>query len=167
MYVGLGAYGGFGVPSLSDNVSYDLFLLKTGQTIHTSIPGYSWNDKSVRIEFYKIIKKEYISLVCDKPFLVARNSIFNVLQGAGFGHRPYIMWINIISSIVGLFIFLIIILTKNNFIFIALLATQCGYSLYFPPIPAYNFGMYILNIFAVVLCFPVILNMAKELLKKN
>ncbi len=150
MYVGLGAYGGFGVPSLDDNVSYDVFFQKTGREVVTSVPGYSWNDDGFRKDFYAFIKNEYLKKIVSNPWLAIRNSFYNMLQSIGIGHRPYNTWINAVSALIGTLLIGFYILTGNKSMLAALLLTSVGYAAYFPPIPAYNFGMYVLNVFGVV-----------------
>jgi hypothetical protein len=156
MYVGLGAYGGFEVSSISDNESYELFYEKTGEIIQTNIPGFSWNDKDFRAGFYRVIKNEYLNLAAQKPHLILRNALFNMIQSLGLGHRPGNNPINLLSGMLGILVITIVLLSKQYYLLIALISTSMGYALYFPPIPAYNFGMYILNIYSVLNCSAIL-----------
>lgn len=150
IYVGLGAYGGFEVDSLDDNVSYELFYEKTSHRMKTNIPGESWHNKEIRKEFYKVIKSEISRQVFSKPHLFLRNMAFNILQSFGLGHRPYSLLINLISAFIGLLVIVLLVFTKHHKYLVILFSTVAGYALYFPPIPAYNFAVYILSVFIVI-----------------
>ena len=147
-YVGLGAYPNEYQNYLSDNAGYELYEKIHGERIVASFGGNLY-DGEITDRYYRTTKKEYMRILSDHPFLFLKHAILNTLIGYTCGYLNLnFKKINYISASLGLLVVIFLIISKNYFLFLAIGATLCTYTLYYPPIPAYMFGAYLLNVFS-------------------
>lgn len=152
IFVGLGAYPGSPIHSLSDNEGISFFQNKTGKLISTSIPGGNfYTDMAIRNSYIETLQNEYLGILDTKPFLLVRNAAINFFQSFSLGYFvDYPLWVSYISAGIG-FIFCLLLLYNKQFLWIiAIAASTITFTPYYPPIPAYMYGSYILIIGACI-----------------
>jgi hypothetical protein len=147
-YVGLGAYPNEHQNYLSDKAGYELYEEIHGERI-VATRGGNLYESVITDRYNSTTKKEYIRIMSDDPFLVLKHAVLNTLIGYTYGYMNVnLKEINYISAFLGLLLVIFLIISKNYFLFLAIGATLCTYTLYYPPIPSYMFGAYILNVFS-------------------
>src|SRR6266496_2709480 len=148
-YVGLGAYDNKYVNKLSDNAAYDLYKKETGKPISASVGGNYYDDSTI-IVFREILKNRWVNIFQSNPFYIIRNAALNFFSAFSIGYLSFAnLSFKIIIACSGLFIFLWLIV-KRKFKWIIIISfASLGFTPYYPPIPAYMFGSYILLFFAL------------------
>ena len=150
-YIGIGAYPNSHLKALSDDTGYALYYDVTGEKLNASPGGNFYNQETME-KYKNITRRRVLELLRDEPDMFLRNAILNTLLGFSPGYlvrgSPSV---NILMAIIG-FIFITALLLKKQFILtVSVLAGTATYSLYFPPIPAYMFGNYILLGYSTVI----------------
>ena len=150
-YIGVGAYPNTHMQGLSDDNGYTLFEEKSGSPLNASLGG-NYYEEPVMAKYKEIAQAEYLRILrSDWPSLM-RNALLNSLQGFTIGYlvgKPY--WVHIFMAAAG-FVFLFLLLATRQFMLVTLtLLTVLPFTLYFPPIPAYMYGAYLLLV-AGALC---------------
>jgi hypothetical protein len=151
MYVGIGSYpNNFGISSNSDAEGFIYYKKLTGIEISTDAISGNYRIDSIREKYNLLLKARYFEILKKDKFLIFKNGTLNFLQTFSFGYYTRSLLINYISSIIG-FIFLIILIIFKKWVFILGISLySITYILYFPPIPAYNFGVYLILIMAII-----------------
>lgn len=151
IFVGLGAYPDGILPDLSDDEGYKRYERVTGEKINASIDGNFYSD-ALRKKYYATLKDEYKTEALSNPIVVLKNATLNVLQSFSFGYLndgPVI--VAYLSALIGL-VFLSILIWKKKYICVVLIFTAgATFTPYYPPIPGYMFGSYVLLVVAAVL----------------
>jgi len=148
VYVGIGAYPNSNVPYLSDNFGYQLYRDSTGTELNASLGG-NYYEGSVISRYSEITKNTAIGLFKKDPLLFIRNAISNTFQCFSIGYvKTNSPAPNIISAILGLIYCILLWKTNQKFIVVSILLYTFMFFLYYPPIPAYLFGAYILLVFS-------------------
>lgn len=146
MYIGIGGYDNKYDIKLSDESGYSYFKQQTGKIISST----SIVNEDLRKEYYKILKNRYFELLSDNPILFVRNALFNVASSYSFGYKTgnkKLIYLSIISG----FIFMVLLLFSRQYIlFFAIGFAAASFTLYYPPIPAYMYGSYILIVLGVI-----------------
>jgi len=151
MYIGIGAYPNkFGVTELSDNEGYKYFYQKTNTVINTDAINGNYNDPIVREQYFNTLKSRYFEILIEKPSILLLNGLVNTLQVFSIGHIVDRPLLNLINTLVGFLVFTFLIFTRQFVWVLAILASAGTFSLYYPPIPAYNFAAYLLLVFASI-----------------
>lgn len=148
IYVGIGAYPNAYMEGLSDNNGYALFERETGKKLLLSSPDDNYYQREVYETYNKILRKEIKRIGSEEPQMLLRNAVLNVLQSYSVGHpigRP--MWAYF-SAVIGAMVMGFLLATKQYWLFLGIGAVSAGFAPYFPPIPAYMFGGYLLLAFA-------------------
>ena len=143
-YVGFGAYPNPFVHGLSDNNGYAEYEAQTGVRLRMSSPGDNYYDPSVYRAYQHVLRDEYLRIVWDSPLIATRNAALNVLQSFSFGYpvaRPRLAYA---SAAFGAVVIVLLLLTAQYWLLLGIAAVSAGFVLYFPPIPAYMFGGYML-----------------------
>lgn len=144
VYVGLGAYPNDANIELSDESGYKLFLEETGIRMSTTPPNGNYYDEAVRGRYYAVLKERLASYAREHPFQLVRNAVLNVLQGFSVGYPVGHLALAYGSAFLGLIVLAILALGRMYVTIALLLAGMAGFVLYYPPIPAYMFGNYLL-----------------------
>jgi hypothetical protein len=151
MYIGIGAYPNkFGVTKLSDDEGYKYFYKKTTTVINTDAINSNYNDPIVREQYFNTLQSRYFEILMEKPLMLLQNALVNILQVFSIGHIVDRPLLNLINTLVGFLVFTFLIYTRQFVWVLAILASAGTFSLYYPPIPAYNFAAYLLLIFASI-----------------
>jgi hypothetical protein len=149
-YVGLGAYPNAGSIELSDDSGYSRYKVLTGTQIDTSLPGGNYYDETVRSDYYGVLKKELVGYAVQHPWELVRNALINSTQSFSLGYVTNSRLLSYLSASVGALV-LGIMAWRGMYLRIAVLfAGVFGFVLYFPPIPAYMFGNYLLLAWVLV-----------------
>ena len=143
-YVGMGAYPNVAGIELDDESGYSLFKQRTGIQIDTSPPCGNYYDQKVRDQYYGVLKERIFELAADHPVQLARNATLNVLQGYSVGYSVGHLRLAYISALIGLVYLGALILHRMYLISALIFAGLAGFVAYYPPIPAYMFGNYLL-----------------------
>lgn len=143
-YVGIGAYPNSAGIELDDESGYKLFKDSTGIQINTAPPNGNYYDEKVRGQYYGVLKERLASYAKDHPLQLVRNAVLNVLQGFSVGYPVGHLTLAYASAFIGLIV-LVVLAVRRMYVTIALIfAGVAGFVAYYPPIPAYMFGGYLL-----------------------
>jgi hypothetical protein len=152
VYIGLGAYpNSIGINDLSDEVGHQFFYNSTGITINTNAVYGNWNDPSIQEIYSKTLKNRCLGILYDNPKIYIKNAILNTIQIFSLGYfykRPGLTYFSIF---IGFAVIIFLYFTNQIKWIIAILSSGISFSLYFPPIPAYNFAAYLLIVIACLL----------------
>ena len=152
MYVGLGAYPNPYVEKLSDNAGYEMFTERTGISLSFSIGGNYYNDE-VQEKFRKVFEEEYLHVLKNSPWLLARNAVLNGLQSFSLGYFTSSRLLSYLSCVCGLLVLIWLVLQRRFIWVMAIGIHSLSFTPYYPPIHAYMFGAYILIICAILISF--------------
>jgi hypothetical protein len=143
-YVGLGAYPNDVVIELSDESGYALFLERTGIRIDTTPPNGNYYDTAVRGQYYEVLKNRLAQYAINHPLQIARNAILNGAQSFSVGYPVGHRTLAYASALCGAVV-LSLLAWRRMYVTIALLlAGVAGFVVYYPPVPAYMFGNYLI-----------------------
>jgi len=144
MYIGVAAYPNPYMDEFSDNKGYELFYQKTGK----HLTGDRMFDRQLYDEYSALMKAEFVKIARERPLMLARNAFINYLLSFSIGYIDGSLKLTYASAAAGA-CFLALLLWQRKFTFI-LATTLCVISMfpYFPPVPAYMFGSYIILVAA-------------------
>jgi len=145
MYTGIGGYSNEYNITFKDTGAYKKFEDAGGEIIRGCSTNMDNND--FYIKYNAFIKKEYLNILKESPFLLVRNMCLNILQSYGFGYVPNFMIVNYFSSFVGLIFIVLLLYYKEYWIFFFIGISTISFTPYYPPIAAYMFGSYILILY--------------------
>jgi hypothetical protein len=145
LYVGVGAYPNpYRVYSLDDEEGYSYYHGKTGTRISTHAIHGNWNDPRIRGDYNEVLKERYVQILKAGPMLLARNAALNTVQAFGVGYDASHGWTRPLTVGAGAFVVALLIFTGQWIWALGILLYAAGFTLYYPPIPAYLFGAYFL-----------------------
>lgn len=151
MYVGIGSYpNDFEIFSNSDAEGFIYYKKLTGIEISTDAINGNYIVDSVRDKYNQLLKVRYLEILKKEPTLIIKNATLNFLQIFSFGYYTKSLIVSYFSSLIGLFILLTLVHFKKWIYIVGISLYSLSYVLYFPPIPAYNFGVYLMLIFALI-----------------
>ena len=143
-YVGIGAYPNAAGIALDDESGYKLFKESTGIRINTAPPDGNYYDEQVRGRYYGVLKERIVEYAAEHPVQLAKNAALNVLQGYSVGYPVGQHLLAYASAFIGMVFLLALLLHRMYLISALILAGVAGFVAYYPPIPAYMFGNYLL-----------------------
>lgn len=153
--VGLGGYDGKYVPAgLSDTSGYRVVRDRIHVVIGTDLPDGNFNNAEIRVTYYEALKNSYLNIVRTDPLYLAKNAALNFLQAFSVGYLGFSPLLWALSSLIGLVMIAVLIFTKQWLLIAAIVASSIGFVAYYPPIPAYMFGSYLLLVFAAIRALP-------------
>jgi hypothetical protein len=146
VFIGVGAYPNPILNGLSDDEGFNYFYKKTGQRLNTGLPGGNYYfDHELRNLYMATLEEGYIHLLKTEPFLLTRNAVLNFFQSFSLGYfADYPLWVSYLSAGIGFVFFLLLLLHKQFLWIIAIAASGITFTPYYPPIPAYMYGSFIL-----------------------
>jgi len=151
MYVGLGAYSNnFGIDGLSDTNGYLLFHRQTGETIDTNPISGNYNNLVTRKQYDEILMRQYMHIANEYPMSLLRNAVLNTSLAFSIGYIVNKAWVNWSMIFLGLMVITLFVMTRQWVWLFSVLATSLGYTWYYPPIPAYHFGAYLLLVTGLI-----------------
>ncbi len=138
--VGVGAYQNSEITRLSDEAGYKLYQRRTSQPY--TVNGLDL--KAVR-EYDQIIRREVTRLIRIHPEWFLKNFVFNTLLGFSAG---YVVdggdSVNYALAGLGVCVLELLLIGRQFVLVGAVLASVLTFTPYFPPIPAYMYGAYLL-----------------------
>jgi hypothetical protein len=148
-YTGIGAWPNPYVHELSDAPGHELYEKAYGEE-HRSGVGGNTSDPVYKKRYRKVTRESYLEILEKSPALLARNAVLNVLGSFSIGYITKSLALSYLSSAVG-FAYCLLLLAARRFRFVAAILASCvSFALYFPPVPVYVYGTYILGIGAFV-----------------
>ena len=151
MYVGIGSYpNDFEIFSNSDAEGFIYYKKLTGLEISTDAINGNYKIDSVRDKYNQLLKVRYLEILKKEPILIIKNATLNFLQIFSFGYYTKSLTVSYFSSLIGLFILITLVHFKKWIYIVGISLYSLSYVLYFPPIPAYNFGVYLMLVFAII-----------------
>jgi hypothetical protein len=149
-YVGLGAYPNAGGIELSDESGYGRYKELSGTQINTLPPDGNYYDETVRTAYYDALRAELIGYAVQHPWEVVRNALLNSAQSFSLGYMTKSRLLSYLSAGIGALVVLVMAWRGMYLRMAVLLAGVAGFVIYFPPIPAYMFGNYLLLAWVLV-----------------
>jgi len=145
VYVGIAAYPNPYMNTLSDKAVYALYKARTNL-------NYKYGDSDLAQEqrLTNVLRQEVTAIWTTSPLLFVRHAVLNVLLAFSTGYVTGGGALNYGLALLGL---LVVgwLLRKRRYAFVlAVLATVGTFALYYPPIPAYMYGAYLLLVMAFV-----------------
>jgi hypothetical protein len=143
-YVGVGAYPNTYMPDLSDNNGYALFEKQAGVQLRLSSPTDNYYEPKIYDAYTNTLKAEFLAIASERPDLVIRNAALNFLQAYSFGYPVGHLTLAYISAFLGGVVVLLLFWARQYWLMLGIGAVAVAFAPYFPPIPAYMFGGYML-----------------------
>lgn len=148
MFAGLGAYDNPEGLYLSDESATKYFERKTGEKPVFSVAsgfGGNWYEPEFQKRYYSVMEDGVRDFVQQHPVLMLRNVIVNSLQGFSVGYITNVPdAVRYVVAGTGLVFIVLLIRTKQWVLLAANTLAIGSFTPYFPPIPAYMFGSYVL-----------------------
>lgn len=166
-YIGLGAYPNAGGIELSDESGYSRYKELSGTQINTIPPAGNYYDETVRSAYYDALRKELIEYAVQHPWELVRNALINSAQSFSLGYVTKSRMLSYLSAGVGTLVFLVMAWRRMYQRMAVLISGVVGFVLYFPPIPAYMFGNYLLLAWVLVHVADPLLESAGQVLAKR
>jgi hypothetical protein len=143
-YIGVGAYPNpYGIKGPVDSAGLDFYLKTTGKQVSNDPITGTFQDLQERDNYWRVLRTRYFEILAESPFLIARNAALNMAQSFGVGYDVGRPWVAFPSTIIGVVMIGLIILSRQWIWGTAILAYAAAFAGYFPPIPAYLFGAYL------------------------
>jgi hypothetical protein len=146
LYVGVAAYRNPYMNNLSDMAMYDLYKARTGLPYR-----YTGSDLAQENRLANVLREEVTMLWNKAPDLFIRHALVNTLLAFstgyvnGGGDR-----LNYALAALGLLIAGWLLWKRRYWFVLAILAAVGTFTPYYPPIPAYMYGAYLLLVMAFV-----------------
>lgn len=149
MYVGLGAYENNYMDGPTDENGFLLYKQEKNVEISTALGGNFYN-REVETDYYKTLKKRYLEILKTDQYLVIRNALLNLAQSFSIGYLVDYPKLRVHSILAGLLVLSVFLYSRQFVLVLGILASSIGFVLYFPPIPAYMFGSYLLMVYGAI-----------------
>ena len=149
-YVGVGAYPNAHVEGLSDDNGYALYRQRTGEPLNASLGG-NYYDEKVMARYRDVSRSEFLGIARDDPGVLVRNAALNTLQGFTIGYlagQRYV--VHVAMALAGLLFAGLLLYTGQYVLTGLVLATIATFVPYYPPIPAYMYGAYLLLVVGLI-----------------
>jgi hypothetical protein len=130
---------------MNDDTGYAYYNKYSGAQIDASIEGNFTTDVQQAQSYYAYMKSMFFELVKKNPLEFVRNLLLNYFQGFSVGYLTKLPFIG--KCLVAISGFLIVLFFINRKFLDAILiisVSHLTFSFYYPPIPAYMYGSYIL-----------------------
>jgi hypothetical protein len=145
VYIGIGAYNNqFQINRLSDEEGYKYYQKVTNNKVSTNAINGSFRNSEFRNEYYSVLMDRYVEIFNENSTLLAKNGLLNTIQAFGPGYDVDRAWSRPFTIAIGCLVITLFIYTKQWFWLLGVLSYALAFTPYFPPIPAYLFGAYIL-----------------------
>jgi hypothetical protein len=150
MYAGIGAYANPYSIRLSDNSAYDLFQKHTGRVLNAEIGG-NFFDPQVQQQYQQITRTTYLEVLRESPLLLIKNAIINYFQSFSIGYLNKAPdWLNYLIALSGAGFFGVLLYLRKYRLVGFMTLTVIGFVPYYPPIPAYMYGNYLLLVCGLI-----------------
>lgn len=149
-FAGVGGYANpYGI-SLNDEDAYALYQKHTGIKLNASTGG-NFYDSSVQQEYTAITQHEYLTILEKSPVLLIKNAVVNFFGSFSVGYvNKASDWLNYLIALSGLAFAAFLAYRRKFHIMIFLTLGVVGFVFYYPPIPAYMYGNYLLLVWGLI-----------------
>lgn len=144
VYVGVGAYGNKYVDRLEDEVGWELYKEKYGEDMSPAWGGIYY-ESEVAERYTALTRDRVIDIAKESPMLFIKHAVLNTGQAFSLGYltdKPD--WVNYLMSLAGFVVAGVLLFFRQWTVVFAVLMTVSTFVLYYPPIPAYKFGAFLL-----------------------
>lgn len=166
-YVGLGAYSNTLGISLADESAFESYTRSTGTAVSTDPVSGTMAVPQSRDVYYSFVKKRYLALANAHPWLVIRNAVMGSVQSFGPGYVVGHPLLSILSMAIGTLVMGIAVRTGQYILVAGIAAYAVAFTPYFPPIPAYLFGAYLLTTLVLLTAIEKIARQARPFVRKT
>ncbi|MBJ2174574.1 hypothetical protein JBL43_10025 [Aureibaculum sp. A20] len=150
IYIGIGGYSNDYNIKLSDTSGYALYENKTNEKLNASVGGNLYNEITLK-KYTEIAKNETIEIFNRNPILFLKNAIVNTLQGFSIGYiNKAGDTINYIIAFTGFLMVCLLIYSKKYLWFFMISFSLGTFTLYYPPVQAYMYGVYLLLVLYLI-----------------
>lgn len=150
LYAGVGGYTNPDKIALSDESSYALYQKHTGVPLNPSIGG-NFYDPAVQETYTAITQQEYLAVLKEHPVLLAKNAVAYFFAAFSVGYvNKAPDWLNYLIAVSGFIFFVLLGYHKKYLLLAAMILGIGGFVLYYPPIPAYMYGNYVLLVWGLI-----------------
>ena len=98
----------------------------------------------------ELLKKGYLKVLEQSPLMIISNATKNTLAGYSFGYFVGVPWLQWIAILSGAAIGIFLLLFRQYLWFLAIGLSLITHTSFFPPIPAYMYGSYLILVVAIM-----------------
>ncbi|MCR9191713.1 MAG: hypothetical protein NXI01_03550 [Gammaproteobacteria bacterium] len=147
IYLGIGAYSNpYNIDKLDDTEGFKYYKKIKGVTISTHPIHGNWKKKTVMQDYNQAIKQRYFEIWQQSPVLLLKNAVLNTIQAFSFGYDTKHFWTRLLSMGLGIFVIGLFYSTQQ-WVWIVSILLSASFTFYFPPVPVYLYGSYLLLTF--------------------
>lgn len=149
VYVGIGAYENpYGIDGPLDERGFDYYRDTTGVVIDMNPIDGTFQDAAARERYWGVLRERYLEIAHERPLLLVRNAAYNTAESFALGYDADRSWVTLLSGLAGLVMIGLIVASRAWIWGLGILCYAAAFTPYFPPIPAYLFGAYLLTALA-------------------
>jgi hypothetical protein len=149
VYVGIGAYENpYGLDGPYDEHGYALYQRVTGMRIDMNPVDGSFQRAEERERYWRVLRENYLQIARERPLMLLRNAAFNTAEAFALGYDVDRRWVTLLSGLGGVAMIALIAGFRLWTWGLGILCYAAAFTPYFPPIPAYLFGAYLLSALA-------------------
>ena len=146
VYLGIAAYHNPYQDNLSDRAVANLYQQQTGKAM-----AHATSDPTVETQLAAIAHQAVLRIAQKSPLLFVKNAVCNTLQAFSGG---YVVGggdeVNYALALLGLAVLWLLLRYKQYEYVVGILATVGTFTPYYPPIPAYMYGAYLLLVMGMM-----------------
>ncbi|MBO0934491.1 hypothetical protein [Fibrella aquatilis] len=146
VYLGIAAYHNPYQDNLSDRAIVNLYEQQTGKAMVNAT-----SDPAVETRLAVITHRAVLHIAQKDPLLFLKNAVCNTLQAFSVG---YVVGggdrLNYALALLGLVVLYLLLRYRQLEYVIGILATVGTFTPYYPPIPAYMYGAYLLLVMSII-----------------
>lgn len=148
-YVGIGAYDNpYGIDGPFDENGYAYYERVTGRAMDSNPVDGTFQQAAVRDDYWRVLRERYLEIARERPLMLVRNAALNTAEAFALGYDADRRWVTWASAFSGLVMLGLIVLSRAWIWGAGILCYAAAFTPYFPPIPAYLFGAYLLTALA-------------------
>ncbi len=136
---------------MNDDTGYAYYNKYSGSQIDASIEGNFTTDVREAQNYYAYMKEKFFDLVKENPVEFIRNLLLNYFQGFSIGYLTKLPFIGkCLVAMSGFFLFSFFFKRRLLDVILLISVSHLTFSFYYPPIPAYMYGSYLLIVFLFI-----------------
>lgn len=149
VFVGFGAYDNKYDIYLGDDRAYQLYENEMGEKLNVFVGGNYYEEEVIE-QYTEIAKRESLLIIRDNPFLILKNAAVNTLEGYSIGYVNRGDWLNYLIALSGL-AFVVLLIYYKMYIWFLMIGFSLGaFTLYYPPIGSYMYGVYLVSVMVFI-----------------
>jgi hypothetical protein len=149
-YVGYGAFRNPEGIELTDESAYEHYRQATGKVISTDAILGTFQNRSEVDAYQRWLKAQTLASIRNHPWAHLRNAATFTAQAFGPGFVVGHSFLSVVTAGVGLLVLALALWSHQYVLATGVLAYAASFTPYYPPVPAYLFGAYILTALIVV-----------------